>query len=163
MSFRAWLPGGWRKTRPWVEAWPRRLTLAIKRASDQSSAKSLPTGCAFRGNRVVPSEQREPRDLSFLWASRKKSSFPTRRARQNQLVRTNHSRRACLVSTPSEIRPRLRALHVSVPSVLNLRFPAIILSRGAPGYHPPANPIECALTQKQGGGFRCPCFPWQDE
>jgi len=30
----------------------------------------------------------------------KKNSFPKRGTRRNQLIRTNHSRRACLVSTP---------------------------------------------------------------
>ena len=54
----------------------------------------------FAANEFVPSEQREPRELSFLWASRKKSSLPNRRTRQNQLIRTNHSRRTRLVSTP---------------------------------------------------------------
>ena len=75
----------------------------------------------FAANAFVPSEQLEPRALSFLWASRKKSSLPNRRARQNQLIRTNHSRRARLVSTP--VRNLSATLRPPFLCALCVKFP----------------------------------------
>jgi hypothetical protein len=64
---------------------------------------------------------RSPRVLKTLRSSAKKFSLSNRRARQNQLIRTNHSRRARLASTPARTSsptpcpPCLCALCVKIP------------------------------------------------
>jgi hypothetical protein len=56
-----------------------------------------------------------------LRVASKKSSTPKRGTRQNQLIRTNHSRHACLVSTP--IRDSSSTLRPSCLCALCVKFP----------------------------------------
>jgi hypothetical protein len=69
----------------------------------------------------VRTDARSPRVPKTLRTSAKKFSLPNRRTRQNQLIRTNRSRRPCLASTPARTSsptpcpPCLCALCVKFP------------------------------------------------
>lgn len=96
-------------------------------------------------------------------ASRKKSSFPTRRTRQNPFIRTNHSRRIHLVGNNSNelvaqgaahARPRRAPVQCAGPEAFSLfalfsgRLQAALIRLTNPFV---VTPLECALTQKHRG------------
>ena len=66
-------------------------------------------------------DARSPRVPKTLWTSAKKFSLPNRRTRQNQLIRTNHSRHARLLSTP--VRNLSATLRPPFLCALCVKFP----------------------------------------
>jgi hypothetical protein len=102
--------------------------------------------CAFSASAEKP-----------LWTSAKKLSTPNHRTRQNQLVRINHSHRACLVSTlvgnssPTLCPPCLCALRAKFP------FPAsLCIATLAPGRRLVA---QVAAPFAGPEAFSCRIFP----
>jgi hypothetical protein len=93
-----------------------------------------------------------------LRTSAKKFSLSNRRARQNQLIRTNHSRRARLVSTPARTSsptpcpPCLCALCVKFP------FPASLFIAS---FAPETRLVAQGAAPVAGPeAFSCRIFPW---